>query len=71
MERLKDMEDLCTQKETFMKVIGLRIKLTVLESTHITTVRNSQEIGYLINNKDMEKNNGQMVLNMKVIIKKE
>ena len=71
MERLKDMEDLCMQKETCMREIGLRIKLMDLESTHITTAQNSQEIGYLINNKAMEKNNGQMALNMKETTKKE
>jgi hypothetical protein len=42
-----------------------------MESTHITTVPNSQVIGSLTNNKVTEKSSGQMVHNMKVTIRKE
>lgn len=54
-----------------MKAIGLRIKLMVTESILIITAQNSLEIGSLISNKVMEKNNGQMVLSMKETTRKE
>lgn len=65
------MEDSFTQKATFMKAIGLRIKLMVTESILIITAQNSLEIGSLISNKVMEKNNGQMVPSMKETTRKE
>jgi len=71
MEKHKDMEDSFTQKETFMKEIGLRIKLMVTESILIITAQNSLEIGSLISNKVTEKNNGQTVLSTKETTKKE
>ena len=70
MEKLKDTEDLFTLKETCMREIGLRIKHMVMESILIIMAQNSQEIGFLINNKATEKSNGQMVLSMKVTTKK-
>jgi len=42
----------------------------VMESILITMAPNSQEIGFLINNKATEKSNGQMVPSMKVTTKK-
>ena len=59
------------QKAMYMRVIGLRIKLMVMESIPITTVRNSLVIGSLISNRAMEKSNGQMARSMKETTKKE
>jgi hypothetical protein len=63
MERLKDMEDLWTQKESFMKVILLKIKLTVLESRHFKTKIYTQEIGKMEKRTDKELKNGQTEVN--------
>ena len=41
-----------------------------MESIPITMAQNSLVIGSSISNKDMERSNGQMVLNMKEIIKR-
>jgi hypothetical protein len=71
MEKHKAMADSFMLKVMYMKVIGSRIKLMDMESTHITTVPNSQVIGFLTNNKVTEKNSGQMVHNTKVTIRKE
>jgi hypothetical protein len=56
---------------TFMKVIGLTIKLRVEELMSIWMVLNILVTGKKIDNMDMELKHGQMVQNMKVIMNLE
>lgn len=65
-----DTVDLYMQKEMSMKETGSKTRLMVLEFTHTIMDLSSLEIGFWINSKDSEKNSGQMVHSMKVIIKK-
>jgi hypothetical protein len=56
---------------TFMKVIGLTIKLRVEELMSIWMALNILVTGKKIDNMDMELKHGQMVQNMKVIMNLE
>jgi len=57
--------------ETYMKVNGLMIKLMDLVDIIIVMEQHMKESGRMINNMVMEKNNGQMVQNIRVYMKME
>jgi len=65
MEWLADMADSSMLKVTFMKVPGMKIKLTDLVSTLTTTVLDMKDNGSTTNNTEMELKNGLMVHNTK------
>lgn len=62
---------LFTQKATFMRVNGLKIKLMVMEYNKITKVAVTKETGITINKMEKELKNGQMVQCMKASINTE
>lgn len=65
MEWLADMADSSMLKVTFMKVPGMKIKLTDLVSTLTTTVLDMKDNGSTTSNTEMELKNGLMVHNTK------
>ena len=65
MEWLADMADSSMLKVTFMKVPGMKTKLTDLASTLTTTVLDTKDNGLTTNNTEMELKNGLMVHNTK------
>ena len=60
-----DMEDLFMQKETYMKVNGLKIKQMDSEFILILMGADMKVIGFKINNTVLELSNGQTEQNMK------
>lgn len=66
-----DVDDLFTPMVIYMMVTGEMIKLMDLGNTLIRTEPSMKDIGKMINNMERAKNNGQMVLNMKVNINME
>lgn len=57
--------------EMYMKVNGLMIKLMDLADIIIVMEQHMKESGKMTNNMVMEKNNGQMVQNIRVYMKME
>jgi hypothetical protein len=70
-EWLAAMVDSYMLKVTFMKELGMRIKLTDLVSTLTTMVVDMKVNGSTTNSTEMESKNGQMVHNTKVNMLKE